>query len=267
MTQEQLPEHVVGGPHATPSRPVPAGVAPGIGELATPTGVALVRALCSASGPQPTMTTLALGVGAGTKDTPGRPNVVRVLIGTRPAAQPDTSTPGSGTISSADPGACGTVEAHQSSDAHDTPTRAAQLEANVDDLDPRLWPGVVDALLAEGALDAWLTPIIMKGGRPAVTVHVLVRPEQAEAASALIMALTGSLGVRRHLVERMIRTRDFEEIDLDGQRIRVKVARDAEGTVQRREPEFRDVSAAARALGLTEREALDRAKALASRSD
>lgn len=276
--EEQLPEHAVGGPHSAPRRPLPAGVAPGIGELATPTGVALIRALCRASGPQPTMETLALGVGAGTKDTPGRPNVVRVLIGTRPVAPADTTAApadASAVSVGADPAAGtafthDTADAHRPSnahgplDAHDTPTRAAQLEANVDDLDPRLWPGVVDSLLAEGALDAWLTPIIMKGGRPAVTVHTLVRSEAAETISARIMALTGSLGVRRHLVERMIRIRSFEEIELDGQRIRVKVARDAAGDVQRREPEFRDVAAAARALGITEREALDRARALAA---
>ncbi|MDO5663143.1 MAG: LarC family nickel insertion protein, partial [Brachybacterium sp.] len=230
-----------GGPHPHGGRHVPPGVAPGIGELATPTGVALVRGLASSAGPQPLLVTEVLGVGAGTKNTPGRPNVVRVLIGAPLPATPDGDLP----------------------DAHDTPRSAVELAANVDDLDARLWPGVLDALLDDGALDAWLTPIVMKHGRPAVTIHALTRSEDASRLGRRIMDLTGSLGVRSHSVERQIRTRTFEEIHLDSHPIRVKVARDTDGVIVRREPEFRDVAAAARALGITEREALDRARAAA----
>ncbi|WP_114853915.1 LarC family nickel insertion protein [Brachybacterium sp. YJGR34] len=230
-----LPAHAQGGPHEHGGRQVPAGVAPGIGELATPTGVALLRALAGTAGPQPELVTEALGVGAGTKDTPGRPNVVRVLVG-RPRA----------------------------ADVHDTPAAALQLEANVDDLDPRLWPGVLEELLEDGALDAWLTPIVMKHGRPAVTVHALVREGDEARVAALLMDRTGTLGVRRHRVEREIRSREFTAIEVQGQRIAVKVARGADGSVARREPEFRDVAAAARALGVGEREMLDRARGLAN---
>ena len=232
-----LPAHAQGGPHEHGGRRVPAGVAPGIGELATPTGVALLRGLAGSAGPQPALTTEALGVGAGTKDTPGRPNVVRVLVG-RPLGPARAASP----------------------DAHDTPTAAWQLEANVDDLDPRLWPGVLDELLEHGALDAWLTPIIMKRGRPATTVHALVRQGAEVEMSTLLMDRTGSLGVRRHRVEREIRTRDFTEVTVRGQRVAVKIARDGEGRVQRREPEFRDVAAAARVLGISERAMLDLAR-------
>ena len=234
-----LPAHARGGPHEHGGRSVPAGVAPGIGELATPTGVALLRGLAASAGPQPMMTTEALGVGAGTKDTPGRPNVVRVLVG-RPHG--DGLPP----------------------DAHATPTAALQLEANVDDLDPRLWPRVIEELLETGALDAWLVPISMKHGRPAVTVHALVREGAEDAAAALLMDRTGTLGVRRHRVERVIRTREFTEVEVRGHRIAVKIARDQDGAVVRREPEFRDVAAAARALGISERTMLDLAREAAS---
>lgn len=76
-----LPAHAAGGPHAAALPP--AGVAPGIGELATPTGVALMRGLAESYGPMPGMVTRAVGIGAGTKDTPGRPNVVRIFLGER----------------------------------------------------------------------------------------------------------------------------------------------------------------------------------------
>ena len=234
-----LPAHARGGPHEHGGRSVPAGVAPGIGELATPTGVALLRGLAASAGPQPMMTTEALGVGAGTKDTPGRPNVVRVLLG-RPHG--DDLPP----------------------DAHATPAAALQLEANVDDLDPRLWPRVIEELLETGALDAWLVPISMKHGRPAVTVHALVREGSEDAAATLLMDRTGTLGVRRHRVERVIRTREFTEVEVRGHRIAVKIARDQDGAVVRREPEFRDVAAAAWALGISERTMLDLAREAAA---
>lgn len=234
-------------------------MAPGIGELATPTGVALVRGLASTAGPQPAMTVCAIGVGAGTKDTPGRPNVVRVVIG-EPVAHTDPTSAAIGAGSAVSDGPDG--PAHP--DAHDTPASAVQIEANVDDLDPRLWPGTVEALLEQGALDAWLTPIVMKRGRPAITVHALARESDVDAVSATMMQATGTLGVRMHAVTRRIRSRSFEQVQVQGQPIAVKVARDESGAVVRREPEFRDVAAAARELGISEREMLRLARSAAA---
>ncbi|WP_062946963.1 LarC family nickel insertion protein [Brachybacterium sp. sponge] len=291
-----LPAHAQGGPHEHGGRRVPSDVAPGIGELATPTGVALLRGLASSAGPQPIQVTEAIGVGAGTKDTPGRPNVVRVLVGRaftaephaagRPSIAPPTTAPRSTTPRATDPGSAdpasdapaasdrapapSTLAANELSaddlppDAHATPTVALQLEANVDDLDPRLWPRVLEELLDAGALDAWLVPISMKHGRPAVTIHALVREGSEGPAASLLMDRTGTLGVRMHRVERIIRTREFTEIEVRGQRIAVKIARDQDGAVVRREPEFRDVAAAARVLGISERTMLDLAKEAAS---
>lgn len=141
----QRPPHTEGGPHEHGGQRVPEGVAPGIGELATPTGVALVRGLAERHGPQPALVTEALGVGAGSKDTPGRANVVRVLIG-QPADPSQAASPARGTRpaplghpapgEAAPPDAEGmhdaalTPGAHHTSDpalapdAHDTPTTA-----------------------------------------------------------------------------------------------------------------------------------------------
>lgn len=259
VDDEHLPAHTQGGPHAHGGRQVPPGVAPGIGELATPTGVALVRGLVATAGPQPAMTVRTIGVGAGTKDTPGRPNVVRVVIG-EPVAHTDPPSASADAGSAAPGGPDG--PAHP--DAHDTPATAVQIEANVDDLDPRLWPGTVEALLEQGALDAWLTPIVMKRGRPAITVHALAREVDVDAVSATMMQATGTLGVRMHAVTRRIRSRSFEQVQVQGQSIGVKVARDESGAVVRREPEFRDVAAAARELGISEREMLQLARSAAA---
>ncbi|HMC68050.1 MAG TPA: LarC family nickel insertion protein, partial [Mycobacteriales bacterium] len=117
-------------------------------ELATPTGIALLAEWASRSGPMPPMTITGSGVGAGSRDLPQHPNVLRLVVGER-LAEPDAD-------------------------------EWQVMAANIDDLDPRLWPGVIDRLLAAGAVDAWLTPILMKKGRPAHTVHVMCAASKAD---------------------------------------------------------------------------------------
>jgi len=145
-------------------------------------------------------------------------------------------------------------------DAHETPARVIQLEANVDDADPRLWPGIIDSMLGAGALDCWLTPIIMKHGRPAVTVHALAREGEEIRLADLLLDLTGSLGVRYAQLDRRILTRRFEKVEIEGVEVAVKVSVRSDGSVAAVGPEFRDVQALARQLGVTEREALRRAR-------
>nr|BFE71715.1 hypothetical protein GCM10020092_050160 [Actinoplanes digitatis] len=118
-------------------------------ELATPTGLAVIRALATRCEDLPPMTVDAVGVGAGGRDTPGRANVVRVVIG---APEPGTA-------------------------------EAVVLEANVDDLDPRLWPGVLAGLLSAGADDAWLVPILMKKGPYGAHAHGAVPPGPGRRAA------------------------------------------------------------------------------------
>lgn len=137
------------------------------------------------------------------------------------------------------------------------------LETNVDDLDPRVWPSVLAALLDAGAADAWLTPIQMKKGRPAVTLAVLARPDRVDALLVLIVEHTTSLGVRVTPVERFAVDRDVVTVAVDGP-IRVKVGH-RDGRVLTATPEYDDCEAVARESGEPVRVVLARAAAAADR--
>jgi pyridinium-3,5-bisthiocarboxylic acid mononucleotide nickel chelatase len=205
----------------------------GDGELATPTGAALITTLARACAPLPALTLEASGVGAGGRDTPGRANVVRVLVGTSAAANADATA---------------------------SPVTQVVIEANVDDLDPRVWPGVLDALLEAGASDAWLTPIVMKKGRPAHTVRALVPPALVDAVRHALLTTTSSIGCRTYPVDKHALDRVTTSVEVAGHTIAVKVAI-AGGAVVQAMPEFDDVARAAAALSRPTREVLDRARA------
>lgn len=209
--------------------PVWAGPAPY--EMCTPTGAALLAATVSDWGPLPAMTVRSIGMGAGARDLDELPNLLRLVIG-----EP---------VSSADPVSAEVV-----------------VEANVDDLDPRLWPGVLDRLLAAGASDAWLTPTTMKKGRPAHTVHVLCPPATVEGVRGVLFAQTSTIGLRQYAVEKVALARSQQQIEVRGQPIGVKIARRA-GRVVNVSVEFDDVRRAADALGIPVKEMLRAAAAAA----
>ena len=186
-------------------------------ELATPTGVALVAELADDSGPMPAMQVEAVGAGAGGRDLADRPNLLRLSVGTR------TTEPASGD--------CWLVR-----------------EANGDDLDPRLWPTVLDALLAAGAVDAWLTPILMKKGRPAHTAAALVPESAADAVGSVLFRESSTIGIRTTRVTKRELDRRGVDVDVEGRTVRVKVAV-LDDAVVSATPEWDDVAAAARDLG------------------
>lgn len=215
-----------------------------VGELATPTGMALVRALAATWGEQPPLVPRAVGIGAGTKDLPGRPNVVRVVLG-------DPAPAG------------GTDHSLRAGESDEPPTEVSELAANVDDLDPRLWPGVLDRLLAAGALDAWLVPATMKHGRPGQLLGVLCRPADADRLTEVIFATTSTIGVRRHArLRRRTLERCWLPVTVDDHSVRIKVAHQGQVIVQAT-PEFADVAEVARGTGREQREILRRAEAAA----
>jgi uncharacterized protein (DUF111 family) len=132
------------------------------------------------------------------------------------------------------------------------------LEANVDDLDPRLWPEVLAGLLRTGALDAWLVPILMKKGRPAHTLCVLCRPERAAVLRERIFRDTTTLGVREGELRRHALARTVVDVEVAGSTVAVKVGH-ARGSIVQVMPEFDDVAALARRLGRPERQLLQEA--------
>ncbi|WP_432560603.1 nickel pincer cofactor biosynthesis protein LarC [Granulicoccus sp. GXG6511] len=213
----------------------------GAGELATPTGMALLR--IGDPGPMPPMVVSAVGTGAGTKDLPRHANITRVVIG-EPA---DAVGPPVGQSSSVDP----LVPEHGA---------RTMLACTVDDLDPRLWPGVLDRLVAAGADDAWLLPVVMRKGRPGHVLEVLARPELAESLREVIYQHTTTLGIRSWEIHRDALHRDWVEVDVLGETVRVKRGIRS-GRVVGTQPEHADVVAAANALGLSELEVLRRAQA------
>lgn len=272
----------------------------GAGELTTPTGMALLG--LGRPGPVPAMIVSGAGTGAGSRDIPGYANTTRIVIGAAeqvrgsrpvvPAAAADTRSDAVTGVSTAasvgevEPRRKGTVAVpgqlpvvHESGpiarpDASAgageltaaTPAEhgpRTMLECTVDDLDPRLWPAILDLLVEAGADDAWLVPVLMRKGRPGHILQVLARAELADSLRVLIYRHTTTLGIRSWEVLRDALHRDFDEVDVDGQLIRVKRAWRGElVTVQ---PEYADVAAAARALGLPEREVLRRAAAQTDR--
>jgi uncharacterized protein (TIGR00299 family) protein len=194
--------------------PVMGGPAPY--EMTTPTGAALVASLADEFGPLPPMRIGRTGVGAGGRDTEEVPNLLRALVGTE-----------------------------------ETASNQAEVvyETNVDDLDPRIWPQVLARLLEAGAADAWLTPILMKKGRPAYTLSVLASPAVAAAVRQVMFAETSAIGVRETPVIKHALDRTFGTVEVDGQQIAVKIA-SHDGTVVNVQPEYDDVVTAANKLGL-----------------
>ena len=190
-------------------------VAKGSDELTTPTGAAILAAAGARFGEPPTMTIVSSGYGAGRRDLEW-PNVMRVLVGE----------------------SAGTSESDM-----------MQLETNLDDLNPELIPYVIESLLNAGARDAWTTPIVMKKGRPAVTLSVLTATAHKERMVDILFKETTTLGVRVQSVTRDVLDRDLLEVEVEGFRIGVKRGHRA-GEVLTVAPEYEDCAEAARKSGL-----------------
>lgn len=207
-------------------------------EACTPTGAALLAANVDSHVPPSEFRVQRVGTGAGTRDPADHPNVLRLLVGARPQPRDPAGTP-------SEP--------------------ALELIANVDDTDPRIWPYVIERCLRAGADDAWIVPIRMKKGRPAVSVHVLCRPQAAATLGAVLVTETSTIGYRVRPVEKVALDRREVTVSVDGRPIRVKLAYLAGKRVNYC-AEYEDSANVARETGRPLREVLRTAVELA-RSD
>lgn len=198
---------------------LPASGPPPDGEATTPTGAALIASLATVFGGLPTMTILGTGYGAGSRDLSGPPNVVRVVVG----------------------------EATEPSWRIERGLRV--VEANIDDLSPQLIADAAEALFAAGALDVWQTPIQMKRGRLAVTISALVPPAKLDAVNEVFFLTTTTLGVRSHVVDRVVLHRDSEIVELHGGSVRIKRGWLGDDVVTAM-PEHADLETLAKATGI-----------------
>jgi len=140
------------------------------------------------------------------------------------------------------------------------PPQVVEIAANLDDASGEVVGHAIDTLLAEGALDCWATPIVMKKSRPAVTLCVLADTNDADRLSKRVIELTGSFGVRMHICNRLIVERRHEQVDTPFGSIRLKVGR-LDGADVVAKVEFDDAAAAAHKHGVPPRQVMDAAMA------
>jgi len=186
-------------------------------ELVTPTGALIISDYSSSFGPLPAMVTQHIGYGAGTKDFPGAPNVLRVVIGER---------------------------AHEAA-----ASSIVQIECEIDDMNPQIFGPLLDHLLGAGALDVFYTPVQMKKNRPGVLITVLAPPDARETVSGILFTETTTIGLRYQTMTREVLDREVVTVETPVGGIRFKVA-SRRGRVVNAAPEFEDCSRLAAEKGL-----------------
>jgi uncharacterized protein (TIGR00299 family) protein len=190
------------------------------GETVTPTGATLARTIAKKFGTAPAMRVLHVGYGAGQRDWPDRPNVLRLTIGESDSADG--------------------LEVDQ----------LVLLSCNVDDMNPQWYDPLMSRLYDAAALEVWLTPVQMKKNRPGTMVEVLCRPDDANTLRELLLRHTTTLGVREASVTRHSVPREIETVQTAYGSVRMKVAKLPDGTIKA-SPEHDDCVARATEGGVS----------------
>ncbi len=186
-------------------------------ERVTPTGAAILRMLDVHYVPLPALRVQSRGYGAGGRDTPGEPNLLRILVGDA-AEERNESAAGE---------------------------PIAVIEATIDDANPQILGYASDQLLAAGAWDVFRQPVQMKKGRTGVQMTVLCRPDLVPALRDLLLRETTTIGLRWRFENKMALAREFSEVETPWGKVRIKIARFASGEVANAAPEYEDCRALA----------------------
>jgi uncharacterized protein (TIGR00299 family) protein len=198
-------------------------------ELTTPTGAAILKTLTERFGEMPLIVPHKIGTGAGSRDIRGRPNVLRIVVGDQygePRAE------------------CITV-----------------LETNIDDMNPQIYEYLAEKLLREGALDVFLTQVMMKKMRPGVKLSVLCNREKRNDLTEIILKETTSIGMRFYDVSRIAMAREFKEVRTRFGKVRIKISR--AGGFLKAMPEYEDCKKIAGEKGVLLAEVIEEAKSAA----
>jgi uncharacterized protein (TIGR00299 family) protein len=190
-------------------------------ELVTPTGALIATTYAASFGPMPALSLERVGYGAGDRDEPTTPNVLRVLVG-RPMDRPQDD-------------------------------RAVVIECEIDDMNPQLFGVAMDRLYAAGALEVFYTPVQMKKNRPGTLLTVIVAPERRAAIVEIIFRETTTIGLRYAEVARECLERRMLSVETALGPVRFKIA-SREGRVINAVPEFEDCAALAAAHNLSVKE-------------
>jgi uncharacterized protein (TIGR00299 family) protein len=193
-------------------------------ELVTPTGALIATTFASAFGPIPAMSVERVGYGAGDRDDPVTPNVLRVLIGREAAA-----------------------------DIHANGDRVTVIECEIDDMNPQIFGVVMERLYAAGALEVFYTPVQMKKNRPGTLLTVVAAPDRRAQMTDVIFRETTTIGLRHYDVDRECLQREIVPVQTPIGVIRFKVAR-RDGRIINAVPEFEDCAALAAEKNLSVKE-------------
>lgn len=194
-------------------------------ELTTPTGAAIIKELSAEFGDIPVMAIEKTGIGAGNRDFRDRPNILRIFAGK-------------------------TIESYlpQKGRWRDISDETISvIETNIDDMNPQLYEYVMERLFKAGALDVFLTQIIMKKGRPGVKLTVLCNEQKRGLLSDILLKETTTIGLRFHKSERKVLQREIKKIDTEFGKVRVKVAKSGTDIIKTT-PEYEDCKRIAKKL-------------------
>jgi len=203
-------------------------------ELTTPTGAVIISTLSSSFGPLPPIKVERIAYGAGEKDFPGQPNVLRLMIGQPVAGYEEDAS--------------------------------IVIETNIDDMSPQVYDYLIEKLMQQGAQDVYLTPIIMKKGRPAILLSVLTDKTKTDVVLDTIFRETTSIGVRILEVGRKKLSREIREVDSVYGKIRIKISRCGD-EVLTLTPEYEDCRRIAEERQIPLKQVMEEAKDGFSRKD